>query len=210
MTREESIIWLKLMKDQYPDQTVATKALDMAISALSEKTETLTHEEAWAEIEASDLISRADAIEAVQDVDTRESVNVNEAVKAINALPSADRPTVIKCKSLLSAEDFKKWADRIKEQNKLDNIIVIPCEAEVADRPSGEWIPVDGKLPKVIGHHVLVTIKWADDDLEVCEMCPTVADRYNIIAFQDLPEPYQGEPIKSELQCGGARMENTK
>ena len=102
----------------------------------------------------SDLISRADAIEAVQDVDTRESVNVSEAVKAINALPSANRP-------------------------------------------SGEWIPVDGKLPKVIGHHVLVTIKWADDDLEVCEMCPTVADRYNIIAFQDLPEPYQGEQTKN-------------
>lgn len=65
-----------------------------------------------------------------------------------------------------------------------------------------EWIPVGGKLPKIIGHHVLVTIKWADDDLEVCEMCPTVADRYNIIAFQDLPEPYKGEPIKSELHGG--------
>ena len=77
---------------------------------------------------------------------------------------------------------------------------------ELNDSPKGKWIPLDGKLPKIIGEHVLVTIKWADDDLEVCEMCPTVADRYNIIAFQDLPEPYQGEQIKSELQCIGARM----
>lgn len=77
---------------------------------------------------------------------------------------------------------------------------------ELNDSPKGKWIPLDGKLPKIIGEHVLVTIKWADDDLEVCEMCPTVADRYNIIAFQDLPEPYQGEQIKSELQCSGARM----
>ena len=75
-----------------------------------------------------------------------------------------------------------------------------------AEPKRGEWIPLDGKLPKIIGHHVLVTIKWADDDLEVCERCPTVADRYNIIAFQDLPEPYQGEPIKSELQYDGAKM----
>ena len=88
--------------------------------------------------------------------------------------------------------------------DKANNIIVDALES--CDRPSWEWIPLDGKLPKVIGRHVLVTIKWADDDLEVCEMCPTVADRYNIIAFQDLPEPYQGEPIKSELQCVGAKM----
>ena len=79
-------------------------------------------------------------------------------------------------------------------------------EALDAEPKRGEWVPLDGKLPKIIGHHVLVTIKWADDDLEVCEMCPTVADRYNIIAFQDLPDPYQGEPIKSELQCDGAKM----
>ena len=39
----------------------------------------------------SDLISRQAAVEAVQDVDTRETVNVSEAVKAINALPSAEK-----------------------------------------------------------------------------------------------------------------------
>lgn len=73
---------------------------------------------------------------------------------------------------------------------------------ELNDSPKGKWIPLDGKLPKIIGDHVLVTIKWSDDDLEVCEMCPTVADQYNIIAFQQMPLPYDGEPIKSELQTG--------
>lgn len=95
MTKEEAINRLKNMAWIYGsvEREQNIEAIDMAISALSEKTETLTHEEAWAEIEASDLISRADAIEAVQDVDTRESVNVSEAVKAINALPSANRPS---------------------------------------------------------------------------------------------------------------------
>ena len=115
----------------------------------------------------SDLISRADAMGAVQDH--------------------------------FNANGFKGYDDG---QKMMDRIKALPS----ADRPIGEWIPLDGKLPKVIGHHVLVTIKWADDDLEVCEMCPTVADRYNIIAFKDLPDPYQGEPIKSEMQCSGARM----
>ena len=39
----------------------------------------------------SDLISRQAAVEAVQDVDTRETVSVSEEVKAINALPSAEK-----------------------------------------------------------------------------------------------------------------------
>ena len=42
----------------------------------------------------SDLISRADAIEAVQDVDTRELISCDEVVKALKALPSADAVTM--------------------------------------------------------------------------------------------------------------------
>ena len=81
---------------------------------------------------------------------------------------------------------------------------------ELNDSPKGKWIPLDRKLPKIIGEHVLVTIKWADDDLEVCEMCPTIADRYNIIAFQQMPLPYDGEPLKSELQKSCERAEQTE
>ena len=60
-----------------------------------------------------------------------------EAVKANHGLAkelcelkaSSDRPTVIRSKCFLSAEDFKKWAKRIREENP--NAIVIPCDAEV-------------------------------------------------------------------------------
>lgn len=77
---------------------------------------------------------------------------------------------------------------------------------EIADSPQGKWIPCDG-LPKIIGNHVLVTIKWKDNDLEVCEMCPTEASRYNIIAFQDLPEPYKGAEVKSVQITDGGKSE---
>lgn len=130
----------------------------------------------------TDLISRADAIAYIDRViksGLGRYKSLDYIRKYISALPSAD------------AVSREKYDKLIQELN---------------DSPKGKWIPLDGKLPKIIGEHVLVTIKWADDDLEVCEMCPTVADRYNIIAFQQMPLPYDGEPLKSELQCSGARM----
>ena len=92
MTKEEAINRLKNMAWIYGsvEREQNIEAIDMAISALSEKTETLTHEEAWAEIEASDLISRADAIEAVEN--NSYGMGSRASVKAIKALPSADRP----------------------------------------------------------------------------------------------------------------------
>ena len=56
MTKEEAINRLKNMAWIYGsvEREQNIEAIDMAISALSEKTETLTHEEAWAEIEASE------------------------------------------------------------------------------------------------------------------------------------------------------------
>ena len=114
MTREEAIQWLKEMKDTielYNDLSKSytfdkyPQAIDMAISALhfeadcrscmwrekyeeqTEPSDLISHEEAWKQIE-SDLISRAEAIEAV-----REVVIDNDAVEALKALPSADRPT---------------------------------------------------------------------------------------------------------------------
>lgn len=98
-------------------------------------------------------------------------------------------PTVIRSRTLLPTIDFKEWARRVREENP--NVIVIPCDAEVVSAEAG-WIPCDGKLPNKVGDHVLVTIKWADDDLEVCEMCPTSASRYNIVAYQKMPTPYKG------------------
>lgn len=84
----------------------------------------------------TDLISRADAIEAVQRV-----VLDAEAIEALKALPSADtEPTVIRSRTLLPTKDFNEWAKRIKEVNP--NAVVIPCDAEVvsADVVQGKWI----------------------------------------------------------------------
>lgn len=43
---------------------------------------------------------------------------------------SADAtPTVIRAKTFMGKEDFDKWAENIKKQNK--SIVCIPCDAEV-------------------------------------------------------------------------------
>lgn len=55
------------------------------------------------------------------------------------------------------------------------------------------WIKCNGRPPHTVGDHVLVTIKWSDADLEVCEMCPLDFDNYNIIAYMPMPHPYQGK-----------------
>lgn len=60
-------------------------------------------------------------------------------VKLKHASAEAD-PIVIRAKTFMRKEDFDKWAEDIKKQNK--SIVCIPCDAEVvsADRPQGEWI----------------------------------------------------------------------
>ena len=73
------------------------KALDLAISALSAESDTLTHEEAWEQID-SDLISRADAVEAVMNTEPvvfdSQSLEPHQKTKdvidALSALPSAE------------------------------------------------------------------------------------------------------------------------
>ena len=55
-----------------------------------------------------------------------------------------------------------------------------------------EWKEADIRTPEQIaGQHVLVTIKWADDDYEVCEMDAMVMKRYPVIAWMPLPKPYK-------------------
>ena len=198
MTREEAIQelteWREQMKNHgVPNWSAKLNALNMATEALSaEAVPQMEHDREW-------IIG---CIKHDGFIHTHRFDKANQII--LDALELADRPT----------EDYSDLPDipRAYYEKIVGNMSheINMLKQQLEDRPSGEWIPLDGKLPKVIGHHVLVTIKWADDDLEVCEMCPTVADRYNIIAFQELPEPYQGEQIKSELQCSGARMENIK
>ena len=103
----------------------------------------------------TDLISRADAIEAKpeyrnEDMLDKEKSTYNKGwndcndawVAIIKALPSADaEPTAIRSKTLLPTKDFMEWAKRIKEVNP--NAVVIPCDAEVV---SAEDVQVTGKL----------------------------------------------------------------
>lgn len=105
MKREEAIAILDISKTCHGvSGRKYDEAIDMAISALSAESETLTHEEAWEQID-SDLISRADAVEAVMNTEPvvfdSQSLEPHQKTKdvidALSALPSADRPTCIDC-----------------------------------------------------------------------------------------------------------------
>lgn len=95
----------------------------------------------YCSFEPGDLISRADAIEAVKDTILKrfnladwyeEMLNCGVEIEdRIKALPSADaKPTVVRCKMMIPYGDFREWAKRIREDNP--NVIVIPFDAEVA------------------------------------------------------------------------------
>ena len=75
-----------------------------------------------------DLIKRSDAIKAVEERSF--AVRDSYTVKAIlRNVPSADRPTVIRVKSIIKKEDYDNLEKRIKQQNP--NVIVIPHNAEL-------------------------------------------------------------------------------
>lgn len=93
--------------------------------------------------DGKDLISRADAIAYIDRI-INSGLGRNKSLdyihKYISALPSADaEPTVIRAKTFMRKEDFDKWAEDIKKQNK--SIVCIPCDAEVVsdDVEHGEW-----------------------------------------------------------------------
>ena len=95
----------------------------------------------------TDLINRADAIEAVGGVvidefDVSPTRGYDVAEKALSALPSTDaEPIVIRAKTLLPTKDFKEWAKRIREVNP--NAVVIPCDSEVASADAVPWSVAD-------------------------------------------------------------------
>ena len=55
-----------------------------------------------------------------------------------------DRPTVIRCKKLLSKEDFEAIAKRIREENQ--NVIVIPSEAVDISTNISTNTSIDGEM----------------------------------------------------------------
>lgn len=60
------------------------------------------------------------------------------------------------------------------------------------DGKSSKWIPIEEAAPPA--DHVLVTIKWSEDDYEVAEMdfynCE-VKFREKVTAWMRMPEPYK-------------------
>ena len=89
---------------------------------------------------SEDLIRRSDAIKVVRHI-AFECIDADARQKLIEAVPSADRPTVIRVKSIMKKEDYESLVDSIRQQDQ--NVIVIPHNAELvtpADRPQGEWI----------------------------------------------------------------------
>lgn len=134
MTREEAIKILKAIRvyECYPKSASeeTKEAIDMAIEALSAGL-TATNKEKSSN--CGDLISRADAIEAVASADeTNGTIKVFsglEIIDMLNALPSAD--TV--------SREFYEATIKVNHGLAKENI-ELKEQIESSDRPSGEWI----------------------------------------------------------------------
>lgn len=112
-----------------------------------------------------------------------ETEPVKEATRmAIEAL-SADRPAhFVKCKMLLSREDFEKMRTDMVRQN--ENIVLLPPGLEVADRPGGEWKPIElngypyvicdqcGMLADMVEKDGKLVMSMANADETYANYCP--------------------------------------
>lgn len=144
MTREEAIEVLQTALTAPFIYGKYAEALDMAIESLSaeQKEEEL----------AKDIARRmATIIENEQDM------------RVILKNASAE-PTVIRCRTLLTDEDFKMVAKQIRETNQ--NVIVIPCEAEVVStetstETSTDLISREEAIDSIYEHEFS---NWCDKD----------------------------------------------
>lgn len=133
--------WSVVFRCTRDDWSEEHEALDMAIEALKQVTGKLnnpddslltTDPEARKEQKSKlDLISRAEAIEAVRlETGMRGLLGRGDILEILSSLPSAEaEPIVIRINKLLRKEEFDKLAEDIKRQG--ENIICIPCDAEV-------------------------------------------------------------------------------
>lgn len=89
------------------------------------------------------------------------------------------------------------------ENRKLFRKIVdLSIKNRILELDVDDWIPISERKPDT-ADHVLVTIKWAEDDFEVCSLDYGVlsASRStwdkdiikHVVAWRPLPEPYEGE-----------------
>lgn len=56
-------------------------------------------------------------------------------------LSAEAKPTVVRCKTMIPYGDFREWAKLIREDNQ--NVIVIPCDAEVVSADAVSREPLD-------------------------------------------------------------------
>ena len=179
MTREEAINWLKVIN---------TKEFGWDEFALQESQREIRERCEQGVREAIDM-----AIEALS------VANLKEEFESADATP-----TVIRAKTFMRKEDFDKWAEDIKKQNK--SIVCIPCDAEVVSAVQGEWIPCSEKLPSESDDYICTIPLDADETYtEVLtfhkgrfyedddEWGATYHD--DVLAWMPLPKPY-GEKRK--------------
>ena len=197
MTNEEAITELSVLWERFNNgmgwrDGQYEEALDMAIEALS--------------AEPTDLIRRADAIAKAKYLVNRwigvtgkayeEKVPLIEEV--FNAIPSAEaEPTVIRSRTLMPTEDFKEWARRIKEDNS--DVIVIPCDAEVASANPTELLQ-DGTLKVNVKSEADVkrVLVWGDDGSGGLYYADDSDDEVKVVRCKDCK--YVGS-FMGELYC---------
>ena len=90
--------------------------------------------EALEPTEPSDLISRAEAINHLQEYYDYSERLCEEVEKLLTEVPSVSaEPIVVKCKIAFTDEDFTEWARKLRKENPNQNIVVIPYNAECVD-----------------------------------------------------------------------------
>ena len=144
MTREEAITIMQLYKDEL-EHRIAKIDYDIREIDLYS-----------IQLDAFEVAIEALSAEAVHKPDYSYEADMVRRLK--ESLSAEAEPTVIRCKTLLNAEDFEAVATRIRKENR--NVIVIPYETEVASAEAVQgWIPCSERLPEA-DEEVLVSFYW--------------------------------------------------
>ena len=203
MTREEAIEWLTDIKN-VTENWSHDVAIDMAIEALTHEIRTETHE-CVKETHDTDLISRADAIEAVR-LETgklgRGLLGKGDILDIIEALPSADAVSrewyddAVKANHELAFTDLPDIPRYHYEKvvgNMAHEINMLREQLESADAVQGEWIPCSERLPEA-PTFCLVTTDGSYND--VIDIALYMSDGWHkaskVLAWMPLPKPYKG------------------
>ena len=180
MTREEAIEHLKEWREVISSGH-RKAVIDMAIEALS--------------AEPSDLISRADAIDTINELEEKingetdnnvHTIATCDVLRRIKALPSADAETKYIAQIKVDTEEIVR---RIKE------------EYDITDG----WIPCSERLPKE-KQEVYVTVYFIEGDTGraygymdgfgrwhlYSTVEGTLNSGYEVTAWMPLPEPFEG------------------